>query len=38
MAQFPTGNAGATIAGHTETNYTVAKSGAIGVVIKITAQ
>lgn len=33
-----TGNAGATIAGHTETNYTVAKSGAIGVVIKITAQ
>ena len=33
-----TGAAGATIAGFTETNYTVATSGAIGVVIRITAQ
>ena len=33
-----TGAAGATVAGHTETNYTVAKSGGVGVVIKITAQ
>lgn len=33
-----TGAAGATVAGHTETNFTVAKSGAVGVTIKITAQ
>lgn len=33
-----TGAAGATVAGHTETNFTVAKAGAIGTVIKITAQ
>lgn len=33
-----TGAAGATITDHTETNYTVASSGAIGAVIKITAQ
>lgn len=33
-----TGAAGATVAGFTETNFTVAKSGAVGVVIKITAQ
>lgn len=33
-----TGAAGATVAGHTETNFTVAKSGAVGTVLKITAQ
>ena len=33
-----TGAAGATVAGHTETNYTVASNGAVGVEIKITAQ
>lgn len=33
-----TGAAGATIVGHTETNFTVAKAGGVGVVIKITAQ
>lgn len=33
-----TAAAGATVAGFTETNYTVAKSGAIGATIKITAQ
>lgn len=30
--------AGATVAGHTETNFTVASSGPVGTVIKITAQ
>lgn len=33
-----TGAAGATITDHTETNFTVAKAGAAGTVIKITAQ
>ena len=33
-----TGDAGATIAGYTETNFTVASAGAVGTVIKITAQ
>lgn len=33
-----TGAAGATVAGHTETNFTVASAGSAGVVIKITAQ
>jgi hypothetical protein len=33
-----TGAAGATVAGSTETNYSVASAGAIGDLIKITAQ
>lgn len=33
-----TGAAGATVSGHTETNYTVATSAAIGANFKITAQ
>lgn len=33
-----TGAAGGTVAGHTETEYTVKSSGAVGVIIKISAQ
>lgn len=33
-----TGAAGATVAGHTETNYTVASAATVGTVFKITAQ